>query len=436
MFIYDYFYDAQMKRFLQQIVRAFSGVQYQTGRLIDGQPERRVVPCRMATTNRMVAALMRNNSDNTLLTVPLITVYRTNIVRKPEMESNRAHVDTLQVTARDVDTFGDYTSDRGNSYTVQRHMPNPYEMTVQVDIWTSNMDQKDQIMEQFLVLFGRDFDIQNSDNVLDWTALSILKLNEIQYSSRSIPIGTEDEIDVATLTYSMGFWLNPPAKLLTQQRIETVRVNVDARGDDTTPPTGDGNFVRVAVSPDDLCISINRGQITLLDKSHSPIPWSYFSEAYKRLLIAGISEVRVIKTDDRDGPEIVGVIHETPEATVMDWQVDPDTLPAYTLPPINGIIRPLSATPGIGTLPAASNGQRYLVAEDIGNTAAWGNLNAKANEIIQYQSGAWHVVSHLADLTGAIVLNSFTGSLLKWNGSAWVKAIDGIYGPGYWHIVP
>jgi hypothetical protein len=171
MFIYDYFYDAQMKRFLQQIVRAFSGVQYQTGRLIDGQPERRVVPCRMATTNRMVAALMRNNSDNTLLTVPLITVYRTNIVRKPEMESNRAHVDTLQVTARDVDTFGDYTSDRGNSYTVQRHMPNPYEMTVQVDIWTSNMDQKDQIMEQFLVLFGRDFDIQNSDNVLDWTAL-------------------------------------------------------------------------------------------------------------------------------------------------------------------------------------------------------------------------------------------------------------------------
>ena len=421
-----------MKRYLQQTIRAFSGVQYQTGRLINGEPERRVVPVRMATTNRMVAALMRNNSDNTLLTVPIITVFRTGLVRKPEMEQNRAHVDSLQVTMRDVDSQGNYTGDRGNSYTIKRQMPNPYEMNIQVDLWTSNMDQKDQILEQMLVLFGREFDIQNSDNVLDWSALTTMKLNEVNFSSRSLPIGSEDEIDVATLTYSLPFWLNPPAKIITQQRIETVRVNLDA-GD---VPTGDGSFARIAVSPDDLCISVNRGQITLLDSQHVPLTWDHFTKSYKKPLVGGLAEIRIIKTEDRDGPEIVGLIFDTPDLTIMDWQVDPDTLPAYTLPPINGIIRPLSATPGVGDLPAAANGRRYLVVEDIGNTVAWGNLNAKANEIIQYQNDSWFVASHIASLTDAIVLNSFTGSLLKWNGTTWVKAIDGIYGPGYWTIVP
>ena len=53
------------------------------------------------------------------------------------------HVDTQQVAERayNIET-GTYGQEQGNLYTVNRHMPVPYNMTLQVDIWTTNTDTK------------------------------------------------------------------------------------------------------------------------------------------------------------------------------------------------------------------------------------------------------------------------------------------------------
>ena len=62
-------------------------------------------------------------------------------------------------------------------------------------------------------MFNPDFEIQKSDNYIDWTSLSYVELTGITFSSRSIPVGADTEIDVATMTFSMPIWLSPPVKV-------------------------------------------------------------------------------------------------------------------------------------------------------------------------------------------------------------------------------
>ena len=79
-------------------------------------------------------------------------------------------------------------------------MPTPYNLTVNVDIWSSNTDQKLQILEQILMLFNPSLEIQTTDNYVDWTSLSVVNLENVTWSSRTIPSGTESEIDIASMT--------------------------------------------------------------------------------------------------------------------------------------------------------------------------------------------------------------------------------------------
>ena len=92
-------------------------------------------------------------------------------------------------------------------------MPTPYTLTVACDIWTSNTEQKLQILEQICMLFNPSLEIQTTDNYIDWTSLSVVELNNISFSSRTIPLGTETEVDVASLTFSMPIFISPPTKV-------------------------------------------------------------------------------------------------------------------------------------------------------------------------------------------------------------------------------
>ena len=101
---------------------------------------------------------------------------------------------------------------RGNAYSVERIMPLPFNMEIQVDVWTSNLEQKYQLIEQILVAMYPEFEIQNSDNALDWTAVSICYLeDEIDFTSRSVPIGSNEELDIFSLKLRIPIYLTAPA---------------------------------------------------------------------------------------------------------------------------------------------------------------------------------------------------------------------------------
>ena len=92
-------------------------------------------------------------------------------------------------------------------------MPVPYTLEMATDIWTSNTNQKLQLMEQILVLFNPALEIQSTDNYLDWTSLSYIELQQVQFSNRSVPVGVDEQIDIATLNFTVPIYLTAPAKV-------------------------------------------------------------------------------------------------------------------------------------------------------------------------------------------------------------------------------
>ena len=209
----QYFYSGQIRRFLAQFIRIMSGFPVKFGRDDNGNEVFRVVPATYGDPSRQAAAILRNNSANTLVTVPQIACYITGLKYSRERMQEPNFVKNVSVQMRKKDANGDYTDQPGDRFTVERLMPAPYDLTVKADIYCSNADQKMQLLEQILVLFNPSFEIQSTDNYLDWGSLSYINLEEVMWSSRSVPVGPEDTIDVATLTFEMPIWLSTPAKV-------------------------------------------------------------------------------------------------------------------------------------------------------------------------------------------------------------------------------
>lgn len=444
---YEYFYDSQIKRYLMQVVRAFSGFQYMSGQRGSVPPSLNIVPCLPAKRNRQAAMIQRNASENTILSVPQITVDMTNFEPDRERMQNINHVDRFQVTERYRDPLtGEYQEGRGNSATIERLMPRPYMMTVQVDIWTSTMDQKHQLLEQIDTMIFPSFDIQNSDNPLDWSALTTVTFESQQWTSLSVPIGTENEIDIATITLKIPIWLTPPALIHRQNVIEQIVTNITEADRDSNGviiPTNE--LSTVITTPNNHSILVNRGLITLLgdnssevDPNGQPYSWLELFDRYGAALRS--TETKLLLRSHLDDPsrDIIGTVQPTAEPNVLLWQPDLISLPANTLVSVNAIVNPLMNFPNDGSLPIAVEGQRYLLKGDMAAPSlAWGNTTARDGSIIQYQNGVWVVVFDSSVTHGTeYVLNQMSGNQLKWDveSSQWVMALDGLYQAGAWRL--
>jgi hypothetical protein len=465
----DFFYDGQIKRFLLQVIRAFSGFQYQTGVLADGTQQTRVVPCRMATQNRQVGYIMQNNSANTLTSCPLITVFIKGVEINRERTQSPSHVSTVHVNERQFNpATQQYTGALGNQYTIERRMPHPLDITIQVDVWTSNEMQKHQLFEQIFMMFNVGFDIQNSDNPVDWSALTTMLLEDVTWSSKAIPVGSSDQIDIMTFMFKLPVWITPPAKVKEQHMIQQIVTNIHNNSTeiyhdldngymlpDTAGYEGGGGIgpitSRVITTPGDNQIEISNGIITLLgpdgsqtDANGNIFKWSDLIVKYGTLVPAH-SALRLIHSidDGYSNLDVIGTIQYGTQPNQLVWQVNVDTLPSNTLPAINAIINPLTTYPGAtlanGTIfPAAVSGQSYMITEDVAGGIAWGQgINASAGDIITYTNSGW-VISFDASQATSIqfVSNLSSGAQLKYDPTAgrWQMAIDGTYYAGYWRL--
>jgi hypothetical protein len=110
-------------------------------------------------------------------------------------------------------------------------MPVPYTLTLKLDIWTSNTEQKLQLLEQLTILFNPALEIQSTDNYIDWTSLSYVLLTDVQWSSRTVPVGTDTPIDVATLTFELPIFISAPALVKKLGVVQKIIASIfDANG--------------------------------------------------------------------------------------------------------------------------------------------------------------------------------------------------------------
>ena len=441
----DWWYDEQIKRYLIQLVRVFSNFQVREYTR-NGENYNRV-PCRYADSSRMVSMILRNNSENVINNAPQITVGIQSLQPARDRTQDPFFQSTKQVAEREWDAeTGQYTTNQGNLYTTQRYMPVPYNLTIQVDIWTTNTDTKLQLLEQILVLFNPSIQLQSNDNPLDWTNIFEVELTDIQWSSRSLPQGVDEQLDIATMTFSVPIWISPPAKVQRQKIIQQI-IN-DIYNSDSIADLGyDQAYydffgtlsedARVVVAPGDLNVRVDSNSATLTKPSGTDLVWIDLINMYGELTDVSRLELN-ISEDIMDRDVIVtGTVVANPiDPSKLIFNIDPDTLPSNTLTDLTKIIDPRSSRPNNG-LPAGTVGQRYLITEDISASfTEWGGITATANDIVEFDGTVWNVVFDSSNRTAQEwVTNSFTNDQYRWTGSDWISSWQGTYNPGYWRLV-
>lgn len=451
-----YYYNGQIRRYITQFIRLFSGFQYQTGKNADGITSLVNVPVKYAETNRQASQILKNNSEASLISAPMISCYITDLSYNRERMQDPNFVSKMHIREREWDSnFNQYTNWQGEGYTIERLMPVPYEMKMNADIFTTNTDQKLQIFEQITVLFNPALEIQSTSNYVDWTSLSYVELDTVNFSSRTIPIGTDDAIDVCSLSFNIPIWLSPPAKVKKLGVVQTIIASVFDESGILSGEVTSGNFLtKQYVTPTNMGILIVGNEIRLLnqfenvtepntslevpEKRGTLVDWIKLVDAYGKL-VDGVSQIRLTQPG---GTDIIGTVSYHPvEPWTLLYNPDVDTLPTNTLTAITAIVDPIQAGPNHG-LPAAVAGQRYLLVDDIGDAnnafpaTAWGPVAAKANDIIQYNGTNWtRVFDSENALDVEYVTNAITNMQYKWTGSAWVKSYEGEYRPGEWTLV-
>jgi hypothetical protein len=414
---------------------------------------------------RQVANIIRNNSENALQYAPRIAAYVRELNYDRDRMQNPYHIEKQHLRERGIDADGNYTNEMGAGYTVEKVMPSPFRLEVSADIWSSNTDQKLQIMEQILYLFNPDFEIQKTDNYIDWTSLSYVELTGTTFSSRTIPVGADSEIDVATLTFSMPIWLSPPVKVKKLGVVQKIIMSIYDDDGGIAKGLIDGELTsRSYITPNNFGLLVTGNQLRLLGSTGTNVksggdgfqtganepsnydPFETFGPAvnWKVLLdqygkvTNGTSQIRLTQPN---GNEIVGTIAtSTLDDTILLYTIDGDTIPSNSLTAVKKIINPATFDPGTPV-----NGDRYLVINDVGDSTAsfqsqtWGSLVASVGDIIEYNSSTskWNVAFDASnpDSTQHYVTNLNTGIQYRFNGTEWVKSYEGVYTQGNWSIV-
>ena len=460
-----HFYEGQVRKFLTQFIRILSNFSVETGKGSDGAINLRAVPVVYGDPTRQVANIIRNNSENALNYAPKIACYVRELNYDRERMQNPYHIEKQHLRERDVGSDGNYTNQLGAGYTVEKVMPSPFRLEVTADIFSSNTDQKLQIMEQILYLFNPDFEIQKSDNYIDWTSLSYVELTGITFSSRTIPVGAESEIDVATMQFSMPIWLSPPVKVKKLGVVQKIIMSIYDDDGGITKGLIDGELAsRSYITPNNFGLLVTGNQLRLLGttgvnvksggdgyytgakdpgladpfEAFGPaVNWKVLLDQYGKVT-NGTSQIRLKQPN---GNEIVGTIATTSlDDTILLYTIDSDTIPSNTLTAVKKIINPATFDPG-----TPSNGDRYLVINDVGDSTAsfqsqtWGTLVASVGDIIEYNSSTnkWNVAFDASDpdSTQHYVTNLNTGIQYRFNGTEWVKSYEGVYTQGNWTIV-
>ncbi len=460
-----HFYEGQVRKFLTQFIRILSNFSVETGRGKDDSISLRAVPVVYGDPTRQVANIIRNNSENALNYAPKIACYVRELNYDRDRMQNPYHIEKQHLRERGIDADGNYTNELGAGYTVEKVMPSPFRLEVTADIFSSNTDQKLQIMEQILYLFNPDFEIQKTDNYIDWTSLSYVELTGTTFSSRTIPVGADSEIDVATMTFSMPIWLSPPVKVKKLGVVQKIIMSIYDDDGGIAKGLIDGELTsRSYITPNNFGLLVTGNQLRLLGSTGTNVksggdgfqtganepnnydPFETFGPAvnWKVLLdqygkvTNGTSQIRLTQPN---GNQIVGTIATTTlDDTILLYTIDGDTIPSNTLTAVKKIINPATFDPG-----TPANGDRYLVINDVGDSTAsfqsatWGTLVASVGDIIEYNSSTskWNIAFDASnpDSTQHYVTNLNTGIQYRFNGTEWVKSYEGVYTQGNWSIV-
>ena len=400
-----FFYDNQIRRFLVQFARIFSDWNVTKGKDPAGNDIIVRVPIQYGDASRMASAVIANNSPSSLPSAPMITYYISGLEYDQKRTQDPYFIDKLSVRQRtyNADTQS-FETTQGQAFTVERIMPVPYTLRITVDFWTTNYNQKLELIEQLGVLFNPAMELQSTDNFIDWTSLSVVYQDGLTFSSRSIPQGSGNPIDILTWKFYMPIWISSSAKIKKLGVIHKIIASIfqgnaltDMQDDDLLLGTRQkitpygykllllGNNLQILPASEPF--NPSNSSLDIPDSPNTAVYWHSVLNVYGTLR-PGISQ-RWLQNPYMT-TDIVGTIAFNPnDDRLLIFNVDTETLPQDTLDPVDSIINPHTKGPYNAStdtqhgLPAPDNGQRYLLVESIASgTIVWGPItDGFGNEI-------------------------------------------------------
>lgn len=463
-----HFYDGQIRRYTTQMMRILSNFPVK-----DGKGKTKEVPVTYGDLSRQVANIIRENSENKIPSAPRISVYLTGLELDRDRLTDATYTRSVNIRERAYDsTNEEYLNYQGKNYTVERLIPTPYMMRVNADIWATNTDQKLQLLEQILVLFNPSLEMQTTDNFIDWTSITVVNLENVQWSNRSIPIGVDSEIDIATLTFSIPIYISPPTKVKRMGVITNIITSMfdETRGtieDGVSGPvtnagtdflsglTGNNENRKAETAVAKELANVNYKQYGLyLEASTAQLinnglvgqkSWNEIFEALPGTYAADVSRIYVNNNENNN--TITGTfVHNPFDEGKLEINWDMDSFPSDTIidgrTTIDYIIDPTNFNPA----DIKTTGLRILLLEGIGDqstgagASAWKNadntnLVASANDIIEWDGSKWNIVFDASTVTTTTYTTNLNTSVqYRFRDDEWLLSIDGEYPIGTWRI--
>lgn len=203
----------------------FAGLQASIGKNADSDEEQLItVPIQYGNKDRVVAHIIGDNTQNKPLRLPMLSAYLNNFQLAPELRKGIGQTRRQSYLPRG-EVFPDGIK------TVHQYMPIPYRMQAEVAIYASNSDQHFQILEQILMIFDPTVQIQTSDGIFDWTKLTTVELDGINFD-QSYPTGTDRRMIISTLSFNFPVYISAPANL-RDDYIKDIYVRVGAVSQDS-----------------------------------------------------------------------------------------------------------------------------------------------------------------------------------------------------------
>jgi hypothetical protein len=309
------------------------------------------------------------------------------------------------------------------------------------------------------MLFNPSLEIQTTDNYIDWTSSTVVNMTGLTFSSRSIPTGTESDIDIATLTFSTPIYISPPVKVkrlgvitkvinsIFNESSGTIDLDLSRAGGysggfaeadirtkvvkDETETTSAGTGVKEVVDTENTYIadvnivmsnSYNNYGLLVMGNSAKLVrkgvvgseTWVSLLKAMPFEFDAGVTELRLTRKDL--ATEIVGTVVINPlDPYELSIAWDGDTLPADTVisgpngdrNKIDYIINPYKTNP---TNLKAGN-PRILILADINNSENVGQDAGYEGPVAwQNADGSDFVASE--------------NDIIEWDGARWHVVFD------------
>jgi hypothetical protein len=201
----NYYFDEQLAKYIIQFMAIFKGLKYHTGKREDGDVMVLDVPVVYGSRDRVTASILAGNTQNEAIRLPTMSANVQNIDLAPDMRKG------VGVIRRE--TFLPKGGLLPNDIKVVRQlMPVPYRMTMELAIYTSNMKQHRQILEQILMYFDYTVQIQKTDEHFDWTKITQVELTDVSFDE-NYPPGIEKRAIVSTLRFDVPIYISSPSDL-------------------------------------------------------------------------------------------------------------------------------------------------------------------------------------------------------------------------------